>query len=154
MATWPSSSAADGCSTPTRRLALVTRSPICSLTLSVIGMPSLVFRSPCLRHTRVIAALASAPERQGSGGPSGLQNRQAGAALRLDGSIPSPLRGRERSELRRVHDLPLLVEAARAHYEVELAGADRRPDPRRELVEEPRARGASLEPLGQVEERL
>src|SRR3989440_4677280 len=32
-------------------------------------------------------------ERQGSGGPSGLQNRQGGAAPRLEGSIPSPLRG-------------------------------------------------------------
>src|SRR5436190_15419546 len=106
MATWPSSSAADGCSTPTRRLALVTRSPICSLTLSVIGMPSLVFRSPCLRHTRVFTALASAPERQGSGGPSGLQNRQAGAALRLDGSIPSPLRKRNLRPLRRLWQRP------------------------------------------------
>ena len=33
-------------------------------------------------------------ERQGSGGPSGLQNRQGVATPRLDGSIPSPLRAR------------------------------------------------------------
>src|SRR3954454_5478222 len=88
--TRPSSSAADGCSTPTRRFARVTRSPTCSLTLSVMAF------LPCygslVGHTRVFTALASASERQGSGGPSGLQNRQAGAALRLDGSIPSPLR--------------------------------------------------------------
>src|SRR4051812_47106744 len=31
-------------------------------------------------------------ERQGSGGPSGLQNRQARATHGLEGSIPSPLR--------------------------------------------------------------
>jgi len=31
-------------------------------------------------------------ERQGSGGPSGLQNRQGVVARRLEGSIPSPLR--------------------------------------------------------------
>src|SRR4051794_31231248 len=36
--------------------------------------------------------LQSPAERQGSGGPSGLQNRQACAAHRLEGSIPSPLR--------------------------------------------------------------
>jgi hypothetical protein len=41
------------------------------------------------------AGVSSAAERQGSGGPSGLQNRQGGAAPRLEGSIPSPLRGRD-----------------------------------------------------------
>src|SRR4051794_4450446 len=34
----------------------------------------------------------SRAERHGPGGPSGLQSRQAVAAPRLDGSIPSPLR--------------------------------------------------------------
>ena len=37
-------------------------------------------------------ALPSLLEWHGPGGPSGLQNRQGGAALRLEGSIPSPLR--------------------------------------------------------------
>jgi len=45
-------------------------------------------------------------ERQGSGGPSGLQNRQAGAALRLDGSIPSPLRRQKPCTSRTSHDPP------------------------------------------------
>src|SRR3954470_5113287 len=93
MPTRPSSSAADGCSAPTRRFALVTRSPTCSLTLSVMGIASLAFSLSLSRAIpRSLTPLASAAERQGSGGPSGLQNRQAGAALRLDGSIPSPLR--------------------------------------------------------------
>ena len=37
--------------------------------------------------------VGSPSARQGPGGPSGLQNRQGGAALRLEGSIPSPRRG-------------------------------------------------------------
>src|SRR3954452_12745262 len=112
MPTRPSSSAADGCSAPTRRFARVTRSPTCSLTLALaMALPPLVallsralpdraesilagFRAgPRRSRSPARAALASPAERQVSGGPSGLQNRQAGAALRLDGSIPSPLRG-------------------------------------------------------------
>src|SRR3954453_19375812 len=38
------------------------------------------------------SVVASGSERHGSGGPSGLQNRQGVAAPRLEGSIPSPLR--------------------------------------------------------------
>ena len=39
--------------------------------------------------------LASRAEWHGPGGPSGLQNRQAVVARRLEGSIPSPLRFKE-----------------------------------------------------------
>ena len=42
------------------------------------------------------ARLGSEPERQGPGGPSGLQNRQGVVARRLEGSIPSPLRRAQR----------------------------------------------------------
>src|SRR5688572_10955378 len=44
------------------------------------------------RARRRWGLLRWAAERQGSGGPSGLQNRQGVATRRLDGSIPSPLR--------------------------------------------------------------
>src|SRR5437588_8315262 len=43
-------------------------------------------------------------ERQGSGGPSGLQNRQGGAAPRLEGSIPSPLRTGEGASVQELQD--------------------------------------------------
>jgi hypothetical protein len=45
------------------------------------------------RMMGAVRAVTSVLERQGSGGPSGLQNRQALAAPGLEGSIPSPLRG-------------------------------------------------------------
>ena len=47
-------------------------------------------RAPAL--ALLSAALRSPAERHGPGGPSGLQNRQAVVARRLEGSIPSPLR--------------------------------------------------------------
>jgi hypothetical protein len=50
---------------------------------------------PRLLIVLLVGGVVSLLERQGSGGPSGLQNQQAVAAPRLDGSIPSPLRRAE-----------------------------------------------------------
>src|SRR3712207_5442117 len=61
-------------------------------TASVLGLMSLPTRGTRMGWEDDCANLVLALERQGSGGPSGLQNRQGGAAPRLDGSIPSALR--------------------------------------------------------------
>ena len=69
--------------------------------------------------TQLSATLSSRAERQPPGGGSGLQNRQGGAALRLEGSIPSPLRCTvdRRGSSTRQHDLVVV------HHRVALRAA-------------------------------
>src|SRR3954447_24738478 len=66
-------------------------------------------RRPHLRPRRAVPApslLGSRTERHGPGGPSGLQNRQAVVARRLEGSIPSPLRSALQLGFWRLDGLP------------------------------------------------
>src|SRR3954466_8197809 len=140
MPTRPSSSAADGCSAPTRRFARVTRSPTCSLTLSAMSVPPLVgYLKPYPGRDRSSIARGAAgvwwPIR--SSKPAGRSSPPVGwfdsiAAPSLLGpdlapviSAPTPGRDYELHERGRGRDGPEVRLPCRV--ELSTRGVDRRP---------------------------